>query len=1230
MSQDQTQSTQHRRHRIGGGPGRLLAAQISVLAATLALAAAPALAVRGHVFAHAFNGKTPGSGTFEKLEDPAGIAVEEATGDVYVVSVGKDRVEWFNSTGSSFEGQLNGSATPAKAFSQPDVIAIDNACHLFEAQTGQELIKLSCERLDPSNGDVYVADTGHSVVDKFTPTGEYVGQLTGACGKREELPPCSGSKFTPFAQIDGVAVNTTGEVFVSTSRAGGAGKVYRFNNHTADRYEEEASIGPEPGALQLPGFAVDAQNDFYATFEDAADGERFVAKFDHTGAVLNARVEDQPIPAPLEGAATHGVAVELTTGEAYVDDITSVARFASDGEAGERLGGGELTSPGGVAVDATSGQLYAVDTAAGLVNEFTLEPAGPPLILGESAGAISSADATLEAKLDPHGEATSYRFEYGRCPSLSSCPASGYEHSAPAPGASAGADFAVHALGLAVHGLEAHVPYHFRLIAEYQAAGGARTVLGESHAFVTQAGGGELVLPDDRAWELVSPAQKNDALIRSTGTIQAAASGGAISYLASGPIQPEARGDTGAGVQVLSTRGAGGWSSQDLTLPHSGPGGGAAGHGGEFRLFSADLSSAAVQPFGPFTPLAAGASEQTAYLRQSAGGLYTPLVSAANVRAGAVFGGQIGGECAEPGQVACGPKFRGATPDLSHVVVSSPVALTEGAGAGQSLYEWTAGALSPLGGVSEEPQLAFHAISNDGSRVIFSGSSEGREGLLLRDSAIGKTVQLDAAQGCGSGCVSGGGEYQAASSDAAKVFFTDANHLTENSGATVNTRGEAEPDLYVCEAPGGQAACALHDLTPQPASGHAGVVGVLGASADGADVYFAANGVLTSEAAAAGAVQGRCKARRAPLGSAACNLYAIHYNSGAWEAPRLLAVLSAQDQPDWSPALAAHTARIAPDGGSLAFMSERSLTGYDNEDATSGHRGERLDEEVYLYRKGAGIACASCDPTGQRPSGVEYSRIEAAHGGLAGGEGVWPATAWIAAGIPGWEAYEPGAALYQPRYLSDGGRLFFDSSDRLVPQDANAGEDVYEFEPAEGAGRCTAASPTYSERAGGCLGLISSGSSSEEAVFLDAGENGGEAFLLTSSQLVATDTDGEYDVYDARECTAAAPCSSASTERAPECAVESTCKPAPRPAPAVEPSASATFSGPGNPAQAADGVLGVKEQKKAPTRAEQLAAALARCHKAAAKTKRRACELAARKKYGASTKGPAKKGKGKS
>ncbi len=304
------------------------------------------------------------------------------------------------------------------------------------------------------------------------------------------------------------------------------------------------------------------------------------------------------------------------------------------------------------------------------------------------------------------------------------------------------------------------------------------------------------------------------------------------------------------------------------------------------------------------------------------------------------------------------------------------------------------------------------------------------------------------------------------------------------------------------------------------------------------------------------------------------------------------------------------TYRLSPNGMFLAFMSSEELTGYDNRDADSG----QPDEEVFLYSAATnGLACVSCDPTGARPVGEEY-HLQAK---LVGGALVWPETTWLAANVPAWTPYSGrgnGVEVprYQSRYLSDSGRLFFNSRGALVPQDVNDQWDVYEFEPV-GVGSCSSGSSSgsvvYSPGEGGCVGLISSGTSAEESAFLDASESGGDVFFLTTSKLAADDPDQAFDVYDAHECTAGAPCPAGVVEP-PACASVEECRAAPEPQPSFfgAPS-SATFNGTGN-------LTSEPATVKVQSRAEKLAAALKACHKKKAKKKRVACERQARSKYG--------------
>ncbi len=203
--------------------------------------------------------------------------------------------------------------------------------------------------------------------------------------------------------------------------------------------------------------------------------------------------------------------------------------------------------------------------------------------------------------------------------------------------------------------------------------------------------------------------------------------------------------------------------------------------------------------------------------------------------------------------------FLTATPDLSHVVIGSTIPLT-GAGSGQGLYEWSDGQLRfvsvlPDGTPGPEAELGYfdglaNAISDDGSRVIWTKTEENsaRGHLYLRDIERDETVQLDAAQGSAEPSGVGGAQFQGASSDGSRVFFTDKQKLTADSTAQATVPGK--PDLYECDITevAGKLTCQLKDLTvDQNESEHAAVQGfVFGASKDATSVYFAAQGVLAS------------------------------------------------------------------------------------------------------------------------------------------------------------------------------------------------------------------------------------------------------------------------------------------------------------------------------------------------------------------------------------------------
>ncbi len=869
----------------------------------------------------------------------------------------------------------------------------------------------------------------------------------------------------------------------------------------------------------------------------------------------------------------------------------------------------------------------AAGTTVGADQTFTTVP--PALIDSESVTEVSATSATLQTQINPLGHDTTYYFQYGSA----SCEASPLACTAApgAPGTDIGAGESDVPGSVVVQELQPGTTYYYRVLATNSLG----TAAGLQHTFTTQPAATAFALPDARAWEMVTPPDKHgapvEALTREGGWILASESGDALSYLAGGAITEEVQGNRSPEVQqVLATRASGGWSSQDLVTPQTRAQGVGGGKPPEYQFFSPGLSLALLEPpgVGPEPPLAPDVTQKTMYLRDDHGASispeageladyeqaeansaffapgYLPLVTEADVAAGTIFQDQV--------------RFVDATPDLSHVLLASKVPLT-GPSSAPGLYEWSAGKLqlvSILAAGTPAPKVeagyyrvVAHSISDDGSRVFWTTPEEtGQTGhLYMRDTLNGETVQLDAAEKGVSEPLRGAAQFQIATGDGSRVLFTDKQRLTADSTAEP-ALGKA--DLYECEIveENEKPACRLKDLTVERNEGeHAAVQGLLfGASENGSSVYLVAQGVLAANKNGSGE-------SAQPGGD---NLYALNESAGNWETT-FIAGLSKEDKPEWEGEVLADpaylTARVSPNGRYLAFMSDASPTGYDNIDQNSGKR----DEEVYLYDfLTASLTCASCDPTGARPVGVlDTQEAGEGLGLLVDQRKVWIGR-WIAGNVPGWTAQESGSALYQSRYLLNDGRLFFNSPDDLVPRATNHKENVYQYEP-NGIGSCQSTT-------GGCVALLSSGSSDRESAFLEATPSGNDVFFLTAAQLLPQDTDTAFDIYDARVCTPQSPCLTPPTQEPAPCRTTEGCRPA---SPAQQapsgPSGSANVTGTDNiPAPAKQDPTDTKPSTKPLTQAQKLAHALKACekHYPHSKNKRQACQTHARKLYGPKTK----------
>jgi hypothetical protein len=614
--------------------------------------------------------------------------------------------------------------------------------------------------------------------------------------------------------------------------------------------------------------------------------------------------------------------------------------------------------------------------------------------------------------------------------------------------------------------------------------------------------------------------------------------------------------------QYVARRGAEGWRSEALTPPTLGANTSLCGQvvtlGAPYSLFSSDLSAGVVTAVNrPGLGSASNYCYAIPFVHQD--GAFKPLVGVqppdrpprSDDNAGEHFGE------ATP-TVGAGNTIlitAQGSEDLSRIFFDANDALPvlgtsalDGDTRQNNVYEWSAGHLrlvnvypdgstapgAIVGGPGyfgeqnswNYPADTTHAVSADGSRVFWTGANHN---LYLRQNHT-TTLQLDEALEGASG-PSGGGRFLTASRDGSVAFFMDCNRLTPESTANPS-HGCVEGDgggptgfngndlyRYDLNAPSGSR---LSDLSVDPSDpAGADVQGVVGASADGAYVYFVALGRLSSEPNEAG--------EEPTLGKP--NLYVWHASTVSF-----VAQLSTRDNEenngggvafgDWRGDLATTTARVTPDGKHLVFNSAESLTPYDSKGI----------KEVYLYSADTGrINCVSCDPTGAPPSEKALQSTGRRTGAI-----LFP---------------EHNNAT-QPHWVNDQGtRVFFNTFDPLVSNDTNHLLDVYEWE-APGAGSCVIGGAGYSSLNEGCLYLLSSGQGSDNSYFDDATPSGSDAFFTTRDQLARNDIDSKVDLYDAREgggFPEALPCSSSGG-----------CAGSEAPAPSSASPGTATFNGPGN------------------------------------------------------------------
>jgi Mala s 1-like protein len=851
--------------------------------------------------------------------------------------------------------------------------------------------------------------------------------------------------------------------------------------------------GSGSGALSKPsGVAVDSSGNVWV----ADTGDNRIEELSSAGAPV-AEVKSEGVESvALDG---HGdVFAIVTNSQNFCGGVKSpcphLVEYDSAGVQVADVGAGSFgstsnspTPPSMVAVGEATGRVYVSDPGKELV--WIFGPPTAPVVGRELTSEVTTSEAKLGALVNPGGIPASYRFEYGA--------SSAYGYSTPFPEGNVGEGLSSRTVWAAASGLAPGTTYHYRVVAMNELG----TVYGPDQTFTTltsaQAacpngefrGGFSVRLPDCRAYELVTPSTKFSSQPWQAGP--AASDGNAFGFHTEEPLP----GAPTAGDDYLVTRGAGGWTSQGIIPLESYTGILCPNSADALSAYSSEMSKAVIA-YGSLSRASEGAhvgvaecnSEGLQVVQGEPVG-YTNLLVRDNTT------GTYRLVNAPPaGVTPADAHFEGASADLSHVVFTEMAPLTPNAPYGvENLFEWDEGVLRLVTMVNGAPVAGSLAAQGSQAVVVRPISADGSHILFTSGNGLysridgERTVQVDEAQG-GPGS-SGGGTPQTASADGSRIFFLDGSRLTADSTAQAG-----EPDLYECVLPAGASKCELSDLTVAKAGEHADVLqaSMLGGK-DSSHMYFIAQGVLAANTREYTDSQGKTVVEEAKGGEN--NLYVEQDGTTTFIATLFVGDFG--------------TGAVSPDGTWFAFDSAKSLTGYEN---VAGNSHIHV-EEIFLYNaSNKQLVCVSCDPSGEAPS--------------AGGAQL---------------------RSFGQRPLADGGRVFFESEEALVPSDTNGQLDLYEFED-------------------GQPFLISSGTSTNELLrggesFAGASESGDDVFFRATQQLVPQDTNEKANVvYDARVNGGFPAIASP-----PACTTADACRTAVSPQPSIygEPS-SQTFSGVGN------------------------------------------------------------------
>jgi hypothetical protein len=1205
-----------------------------------------------------------------EFQTPAYIAVDNAAtsaskGDVYVGDPGDNLVTKFDSEGhliSSWgnngenavhertepNGQLNGSPTEPfdSGFTRLtlDGIAVDGSGHLWIDNGHSRLFEfgpdgtwVTTQRTELSAGtgqggmaantacteacDIYIHDGFEQIVALHPPTERELGHIvTGAGTEPTEGVALDSSDGDFYIARSGLLVEDIPASCVPSDHGCSPSQVFGEGS-----LNEATGLAVDPGSGAV--LVGDAGNDKIAVF----------------ALVLEADI------APVAGVSAHGATLGGSVNPVGVEMSSCEFEYGTTVEYGNQVPCSESAGTIGNGTSAVPVQAPLEGLAGGTTYHFRLHANSPSgnvysedgsfttvttaVIREVSAGEVTPTGAVIKAVVNPEGLAATYHFEYGPCAAPGQCLGSPFPTRAPEPDGEIAVGSSDLTVSQRLEGLTAGATYHFRIIVTDVNGQALPTPEGTFAAAppppscAAARAALDLHLPDCRAYELVTPPEKNGADINKGLIMEEATFAADGSRVFSLTLQCFDNAEACNGVRKTEgtpysfTRSEAGWLTEPLIPP--------ATSNSTMLSYSADTGRVL------FARSAEPPALEQLDVREPDGTLRA--VGAA----GETPGPHISG-------LTRGPSF--ATGDMTHVVVADSEQdwpSLEGPGGNQLLaYPGTTpgrpvlvGVTGPAGSTSLISACGTNyggagapgRLSGDGRATFFTdepcstgtGANAGvpvpAELIYQRIEEASGEMSTVLVSGPGPGSVCDAecqqqtprqATFAGASTDGSRVFFTDTGRLTNSANDDKNTKdvsggGCVNTSLLTSGCNLYEFACPAHceqlserrlvDVSAGDTSGLGPRVrGVVAFPPSGADLFFVASGVLTGKPNAGG---------QKPSPGAA-NLYVYRFAADGGEGTvGFIAQLAQADAPEWSSG-GEMVANVTPDGRYLVFTSHRALT--------ADVSREEGPAQVYRYdvlsRQLARVSIGQAGFADNGNAAQGDASIVHAHQGYATRVGLWRTNPTVS---------DSGdlVVFESPAGLTSGAL----DNHPVAGNPAVLARNVYEW--AANGTQLSPNAPACAEP-NGCVSLISDGrdlnqgtgehANSYSTPLLGVDASGTNVFFWSADQLVARDTDTQIDLYDARvgggfpEPTQPQPCSTL-TACHPESELLGP--------PLFGPLASSLFVGAGNaPPAVQEPTPHPSSKPRSLSLAQRLALALKACAKRHGHA-RLACERAARRTY---------------